>query len=262
MYEQLEANRSRAARIPRRQQSRLPPGGASDVPPFGVSGGGWGSSWMVYILPYVDQGPLYASWNFAGSSGYTNATNCPLVNNLMLAVYRCPSSPVPKFNTSLERHHQDGCQLYWQPGDGNHRCRAVRLYLQHDLLATANPGSGFQSDAGVLYTNSQVELTQISDGTSNTILVAEQSNHLLDREIRTPLRVTALALGTVLASTAGPWGCWSRPERVSPELRRWTLLQHHGDPVSDQSGWHSSWPGQRLTARPLPVQASTTTMQT
>src|SRR3984957_17200734 len=38
----------------------LPPGGANDQPPFGTnaapgSAGNWGSSWMVYILPYIDQ---------------------------------------------------------------------------------------------------------------------------------------------------------------------------------------------------------------
>src|SRR5881394_1839413 len=36
------------------QRGRLPPGGADDSPPnFGTTAGGWGSSWMVYILPYI-----------------------------------------------------------------------------------------------------------------------------------------------------------------------------------------------------------------
>src|SRR5690242_8140908 len=63
---------------------RLPPGSANDMAPFGTNGGAqWGSSWMVYILPYIDQGPLYSKWDFAGGqSGYTNGTNGPLVNNL------------------------------------------------------------------------------------------------------------------------------------------------------------------------------------
>src|SRR5689334_14014392 len=33
---------------------KLPPGAATDATPFGVSGGGWGSSWKVYILPYIE----------------------------------------------------------------------------------------------------------------------------------------------------------------------------------------------------------------
>src|SRR6476659_439513 len=42
---------------------RLPPGGAPDVAPWG-SGGGWGSSWMVHLLPYLEQGPLHSKWDF------------------------------------------------------------------------------------------------------------------------------------------------------------------------------------------------------
>ena len=52
----------------------LPPGAASDANPWGT-GGGWGSSWMVFILPYMEQAPLYNLWTFNGSSGYTNANN-------------------------------------------------------------------------------------------------------------------------------------------------------------------------------------------
>src|SRR5213596_885846 len=36
---------------------RLPPGGANDQPPFGTQAGSsnnWGSSWMVYLLPYIE----------------------------------------------------------------------------------------------------------------------------------------------------------------------------------------------------------------
>ena len=42
--------------------SRLPPGGANDQAPFGVdppSSQRWGSSWLVYILPYIEMDNLY-----------------------------------------------------------------------------------------------------------------------------------------------------------------------------------------------------------
>lgn len=42
--------------------SRLPPGGANDQAPFGVdppSSQRWGSSWMVYILPYIEMDNIY-----------------------------------------------------------------------------------------------------------------------------------------------------------------------------------------------------------
>src|SRR5437899_7222603 len=40
---------------------RLPPGCSSDVPPFApTNSGGWGSSYKVYILPYIEQGNIYS----------------------------------------------------------------------------------------------------------------------------------------------------------------------------------------------------------
>src|SRR5437870_2155606 len=36
----------------------FPPGCTTDAAPYG-SGGGWGSSWMVFILPFIEQDTLY-----------------------------------------------------------------------------------------------------------------------------------------------------------------------------------------------------------
>src|ERR1700712_3355769 len=42
----------------------FPPGCAEDQPPFGTQRGGWGSSWKVYILPYIEQKNIYDKWLF------------------------------------------------------------------------------------------------------------------------------------------------------------------------------------------------------
>src|SRR5215213_5817651 len=53
----------------------LPPGAANDMPPFGVATGPqWGASWKIYILPYIDQGPLFGRYVFNSNSGYVNGT--------------------------------------------------------------------------------------------------------------------------------------------------------------------------------------------
>ncbi|HTN77380.1 MAG TPA: DUF1559 domain-containing protein, partial [Pirellulaceae bacterium] len=51
--------------------NRFPPGGANDQTPFGTetATSGWGSSWMVYILPYIEQNALYSQWQMYGQSG-------------------------------------------------------------------------------------------------------------------------------------------------------------------------------------------------
>src|SRR5215217_8052785 len=62
------------------QNGRLPPGAANDMPPFGTngspgnpSGPQWGSSWKVYILPFIEQDNLYRNWQLNNESGYRNA---------------------------------------------------------------------------------------------------------------------------------------------------------------------------------------------
>ncbi len=80
---------------------QFPPGCTSDAAPFGA-GGGWGSSWMVFILPYVDQNALFQLWQFNnGSSGYTNANNRAADSMVVIAAFRCPAavSPVWAINT-------------------------------------------------------------------------------------------------------------------------------------------------------------------
>src|SRR5947207_4007675 len=39
----------------------FPPGASADIAPWktpGAADNDWGSSWMVYLLPYIDQAPL------------------------------------------------------------------------------------------------------------------------------------------------------------------------------------------------------------
>jgi prepilin-type N-terminal cleavage/methylation domain-containing protein/prepilin-type processing-associated H-X9-DG protein len=151
---------------------RLPPGCANDVAPFGNGGNGWGSSWKVYILPYIEQDNIHRQWQFNNNSGYVNGTNMTLVNNFTIKTYRCPSSPMPAFYTS----------------SGNNG--AILMFTSYTGVAgtTLDPvvGSNFccngsgniNTSGGTLFAGSKVNLLGISDGTSNTIIVGEQSDHV------------------------------------------------------------------------------------
>ena len=152
----------------------LPPGCARDQIPFGTAGsagGGWGSSWKVYILPYIEQGNIANRWQFNGSSsGYTNVNNMNLVNRVTIKPYRCPSSPLPEFYASSYN---------------NGRFLMLSSYTGVAGASTDTPRHthgtyGISSGGGVLFAGSQVTLVGITDGTSNTIVVGEQSDHLRD----------------------------------------------------------------------------------
>jgi prepilin-type N-terminal cleavage/methylation domain-containing protein/prepilin-type processing-associated H-X9-DG protein len=149
----------------------LPPGCASDVAPHG-SGGGWGSSWKVFILPYIEQGNIFRQWVFtAGNSGYTNANNMGLVNNLTIKVYRCPASPFPDFYAA------NGVQQMFTTYVG-----VAGSAIDTPIAAPGccNGAGNLAGAGGILYANSRVTMVGIVDGTSNTLIVGEQSDNLKD----------------------------------------------------------------------------------
>src|SRR5882724_3153396 len=60
---------------------RMPPGNTGDWAPWNnnptlnAGAGGWGSSWKVFILPYIEHGNIFNKWQFYSNSGYVNGNN-------------------------------------------------------------------------------------------------------------------------------------------------------------------------------------------
>jgi len=163
-------------------RGNLPPGCTTDAQTFG-SGGGWGSSWMVFLLPFVEQDNLYNQWQFTGAnSGYTNANNRGLDNLLYLSVYRCPASTLPKMA-------QNGGLAVMQPnyvgisGAAN-QALAGTGYTESRIDNSAGAinccsGGGPASGGGALYRGSQTKFGDMTDGTTNTMLVSEHSDYMV-----------------------------------------------------------------------------------
>jgi prepilin-type N-terminal cleavage/methylation domain-containing protein len=113
--------------------------------------GSW--TWMAYILPYVEQDNAWKQGKAFATSGGSNwyswyNPNCP-VN---MKVYVCPAD-------------SRGGLKY--PGGGSIQDQALTCYL-------GNSGTTSTSFDGVLYWKSKIKLTDITDGTTNTILVGER----------------------------------------------------------------------------------------
>jgi prepilin-type N-terminal cleavage/methylation domain-containing protein/prepilin-type processing-associated H-X9-DG protein len=165
----------------------LPPGGSNDRIPWGnagVNGSAWGSSWLVYILPYVEQDNIYRQWQFNGGSGWggpSQNNNAPIVNNKTIPIYRCPSSPLDKMQ---------------QAGYANPVAVPLMIPNYVGIAGAANGlianftdssrvfsgGAGISTNNGVLYAHSAVAISTVTaqDGLSNTMMVSEHGNFITD----------------------------------------------------------------------------------
>lgn len=160
--------------------NRFPPGGAQDQTPFGSLSvpNGWGSSWLVYILPFVEQRTVYDKWQFTGNSGLSNATNMGAINGLVISCYACPSSPLPTqwaVNTgAVPGTDINRMAVHYVGISGIAEATLISGYTE-SRISTAQFG-GRVSGGGVLIPNGKLRFADISDGTSNVIAISEQGN--------------------------------------------------------------------------------------
>ncbi|HLJ91743.1 MAG TPA: DUF1559 domain-containing protein [Gemmataceae bacterium] len=132
------------------------------------------ANWITLMLPYVEQDNVYRLYDPKSSTG-GGATNFQL-NQQQLALMQCPSAPErpPKIYPPLPPPAPPGIAPF-----------AVGNYLANNglgpavSLATADPKTSVKSP-GVFMVNSKVRITDITDGTSNTMLVSECLNNLGD----------------------------------------------------------------------------------
>ena len=164
--------------------NRLPPGCATDMQPFGTTaagtGNGWGSSWMVFILPQLEQGPLYDKLLFNGNSGYTHAANLSFFNNVIVKAYRCPSStiePELRARNSVNIFRGNYVGIAGAVDDATFFPTATYPWTDSTKV---NSGANHSSGAGTLFHNSKLNLSALTDGTSNVIMVGEQSTMMKD----------------------------------------------------------------------------------
>jgi len=148
----------------------------------GAASPGFGTSWWVAILPYIDQAALSNGLStegnhpgsIANSNGGTNtgyAVNAPLVNGIQFSIMLCPSSPVPALRNAGYDHmitcpHYSG--ISGAAGDANFSNASGQEWTGYQ--------SGIASNGGILTLVKAIKVRDITDGASNTIAVGEQSD--------------------------------------------------------------------------------------
>ena len=122
--------------------------------------GGW--AWSVFVLPFLEQSTLYQALNPNGN----NFPAAPDQNTrTILSVFQCPTEASPAIHTATA-----------MGGNGSNDGHARSSY-------PAVAGSGANADyanktgfetRGILWYNSKTSLRDVTDGTSNTMIVAER----------------------------------------------------------------------------------------
>jgi prepilin-type N-terminal cleavage/methylation domain-containing protein len=149
----------------------------------------WGSSFFLSVLPYVEQGPAFSKVNMNNWPGW--ATNFPVYNEFQVPGFNCPSSPLPVWR------ERDGVKLQIpcyvgiagtsvgaSPADSNNDGKldgtnitiAGRKGLDGIFFSVPPKSGGGPGPNGTLVYVKSLGFKDLRDGTSNTMMIGEQSD--------------------------------------------------------------------------------------
>lgn len=141
-------------------------------PPGNLRGNaGHGPTAWVHILPYVDQAPQYNKVNFSLQGTWWGGTAGPPVggphgatwNGFVVPGFNCPSS------TLDTRKSYNAGQNVWQRG------HYTLLEGSVGISEVATNTNGIRSNGGMFTRDRNFNFRDMTDGSSNIIMVAEQS---------------------------------------------------------------------------------------
>ena len=148
-----------------------------------------GTTWMVYILPYVEQENVFRLYDF--SQAYTATVNERVANN-KIPIYYCPAGPnllSGNGSESADGRQNESTHYYGVMGPSSRANPSLNTvngatysYVVGDPTANgAYSVEGmlgqYRDEPGSVTTGKIVRLT-ITDGTSNTLMIGESSMNI------------------------------------------------------------------------------------
>lgn len=156
---------------------RFPAGGSDGVsfPSTGRDTPG-GYSWMGFILPFMDQQNI---WDEAGFGELPYNQMAPTLGNRLVPAFKCPSSPLEEFsaNVTIPAMISDYVGI---SGNAGELSPVVDGPTTSTVMTDGqfNDTRGIIAENGVFFNNSQTGHSEITDGSSNTMLVSEVSDFI------------------------------------------------------------------------------------
>ncbi len=135
-----------------------------------------GTNWRALILPFLEQSTIHGQLTFdstsyfmaGGAAGGNALVGNEVLRALVLDVYRCPSTVVPPLGGHNNVDAMNACYVGVQG--------AARPIPGIDPnLGTRDCSHGWSCNNGLLVANQCYGLQYATDGTANTLIVAEQS---------------------------------------------------------------------------------------
>jgi prepilin-type N-terminal cleavage/methylation domain-containing protein/prepilin-type processing-associated H-X9-DG protein len=158
----------------------FPPGGVTQAQPKLGIPAGVQHGFFIFLMPYLDQGPLHQKYNF--TVNWNDAANAAVVGQ-PLPVLLCPSVAMPN-------------RTYTSNGVTVATCDyGVNNAIDTATLAPMGLVANVGDSRGVLQLNFLCQIAHITDGTSNTMAVCENAGR--PQEWRTSNKLVS---GTVTGS--------------------------------------------------------------
>jgi prepilin-type N-terminal cleavage/methylation domain-containing protein/prepilin-type processing-associated H-X9-DG protein len=233
----------------------LPPGGHSDAAPVGlaaVTDQNWGSSWLVWILPYMEEGPIYDKFTFPGSSGWGSTNNPIVAQNVFISSYFCPSSPLPKKCRSVPPGTPANTTIMASTYVGISGAANGLISGYTDprvFIGTASNccSGGHVSGGGVLIPGEwELTMANVTDGLSNTMFVGENGDFLVcqdgsKRDYRASSQhgwmIGSQHIDPPTSTAGGDWRSFNMT------TVRWSINDKKGTKLGGSTPGWPNWPG-------------------